>query len=94
MKSEIWKEFWEEIDLLSPNQSGAIPATTLYRLKKNIELRTLPERVAEILDRVRGTVRPKWDKDFGVSDVECILIDAAQALRSGDTSEIEKWVKK
>jgi hypothetical protein len=40
-----------------------------------------------------GNSPSKWDKGFGVSDVECILIGQPKPS-TGDTSEIEKWVEK
>ena len=57
-----------------------------------IENRTLPQRVAEILEKMdhEGGIIGQPSPQFACK-IQADLI--AQALRSGDTSEIEKWME-
>jgi hypothetical protein len=56
-----------------------------------IENRTLPQRVAEILENV--TTYPPVGADGRIA-LKNQQLAIAHALRSGDTSDIEKWVGK
>jgi hypothetical protein len=60
-----------------------------------IENRTLPQRVAEILEK-SGTLETivEGNLPLGASITRYTRLTIAQALRSGDTTEIEKWVRK
>lgn len=66
---------------------------TLDKMKE-IERRTLPERVAKLLE---GFDHKKWsqrpDMETGYFS-EGIADKVIAALRTGDTSELEKWQKK
>jgi hypothetical protein len=98
MNKEMWDEaialIVEQINENDPQTyAGLIEARTIM---ETVERRHLAERVAEILESADWTKMNRWCRNqighFGWCNL--VLPAISQALRSGDTSEIEKWRKK
>lgn len=90
-----WENEWEELKdrLVYDLSQGFIDEETrkgkqaVLEWMAEIEKRTLPERVAALVDNLQPNEGAKWS-----TDPVCKMI--SRALRTGDLSELKKWQRK
>ena len=88
MNPEMWEELRVEAEKMNCTMMSVNPAEFIKAMNR-IERRHLPERVAEILEKAEHN--NMYMTCGGLTGTTQII---AKALRTGDLSEIEKWVKK
>lgn len=87
---------WEELlgKIARSGWIGRMEKAIIAEWAKEIERRTLPERVAEIIEKA-GTLETinSLNLVLGASITRATRLEIAKALRTGDLSAIKKWVK-
>lgn len=90
---------WEELkEWFRAEAAGLLGNTAAIKCESKmseLERRSLPERVAEILENLDGDkfAEASTHQKYKRWSWELVVPEIAKALRTGDLSEIQKWVK-